>query len=64
MDLAPAGETAVQIVGTVTQNAKKIAPNLRQRIFNWFYKETGLYGVEETESGNAYQPALCENAFR
>ncbi|MCX6142658.1 MAG: T9SS type A sorting domain-containing protein, partial [Ignavibacteriales bacterium] len=58
LDLAPGGSSAVQIVGTVTQNAKKIAPNLRQRIFNWFYKETGLYGVEETESGNAYQPAV------
>ena len=58
LDLAPGGSSAVEIVGTVTQNAKKVAPSLRQRIFNWFYKETGLYGVEQTESGNAYQPAV------
>jgi hypothetical protein len=58
LELAPAGESAAQITYTITQNVKKVAPNLRQRIFNWFYKEAGLYGVEETESGNTYQPAI------
>jgi hypothetical protein len=58
LDLAPGGSSAVQIAGTITQNVKKVAPSLRQRIFNWFNKETGLYGVEQTESGNAYQPSV------
>lgn len=57
-DLAPGGEAAVNITGTITQNMHKVAPSLRQRIFNWFYKETGLYGVETTENGNNYNPQV------
>lgn len=52
------GETAVSVAHTVNENVKLIAPTLRQRIFNWFYKETGLYGVETTENGNTYQPQV------
>ncbi len=55
LTLAPAGESALSIAAATTANVKKIAPNLRQRIFNWFYKETGLYGVEETQDGNQYE---------
>lgn len=58
LDLAPGGVSAVQVTIAVTDNVKKVAPSLRQRIFNWFYKETGLYGVEQTESGNSYQPQV------
>ncbi|HLP18491.1 MAG TPA: T9SS type A sorting domain-containing protein [Bacteroidota bacterium] len=58
LDLAPAGSSALQIAATTTANVKKVAPSLRQRIFNWLYKESGLYGVEETQSGNSYQPAV------
>ncbi len=58
LDLAPGGASAAQITYTVTQNVSKVAPTLRQRIFNWFYKETGLYGVETTDNGNAYQPQV------
>ncbi|MHB1688190.1 MAG: DUF7619 domain-containing protein, partial [Ignavibacteriaceae bacterium] len=58
LNLAPGGESVAQITYTVTQNVSKVAPSLRQRIFNWFYKETGLYGVETTDNGNAYQPQV------
>jgi len=58
LDLAPGGASAAQITNTITQNVSKVAPSLRQRIFNWFYKETGLYGVETTDNGNAYQPQV------
>jgi hypothetical protein len=58
LNLAPAGASALQIAATTTLNIKKVAPSLRQRIFNWLYKESGLYGVEETQSGNTYQPAV------
>jgi hypothetical protein len=58
LTLAPAGESAFNIAATTTQNIKKVAPSLRQRIFNWLYKESGLYGVEETQNGNTYQPAV------
>ena len=58
LDLAPGGVAAVQVTATITDNVKKIAPTFRQRVFNWFYKETGLYGVETTESGNSYQPEV------
>lgn len=42
-------------VGSAVETASKIAPSLRQRLFHWFYKETGLYGVEESKvvAGNA-----------
>jgi hypothetical protein len=56
--LPPAAESALSVSVTVTKNMQAIAPSLRQRIFNWFYKETGLYGVEETQNGNTYQPIV------
>ncbi|MER3329875.1 MAG: hypothetical protein RIF34_09890, partial [Candidatus Kapaibacterium sp.] len=36
-------------IGSAIETVSKIAPTLRQRLFHWFYKETGLYGVEETK---------------
>jgi hypothetical protein len=36
-------------IGSAIETVSKIAPSLRQRLFHWFYKETGLYGVEETK---------------
>lgn len=43
MDNMGAGGIAVTTVTAVGENmAKKVAPNMRQRLFNWFYKQTGL----------------------
>lgn len=36
-------------IGSAIETVSKIAPTLRQRLFHWFYKETGLYGVEESK---------------
>ena len=36
-------------VGSAVETVSKVAPSLRQRLFHWFYKETGLYGVEESK---------------
>ena len=36
-------------IGAAAETVSKVAPSLRQRLFHWFYKETGLYGVEESK---------------
>lgn len=36
-------------VGSAIETVSEVAPTLRQRLFYWFYKETGLYGVEESK---------------
>ncbi len=36
-------------VGSAIETVSEVAPTLRQRLFHWFYKETGLYGVEESK---------------
>jgi len=43
MNKMGAGGIAVTTVTAVGENmAKKVAPSMRQRLFNWFYKQTGL----------------------
>jgi len=43
MNKMGAGGIAVTTVNAVGENmAKKVAPNMRQRLFNWAYKQTGL----------------------
>ncbi len=50
-------------IGSAIETVSKIAPTLRQRLFHWFYKETGLYGVEETKvvAGNAKEVTMVKS---
>ncbi len=50
----------IEIGGAVAENIhKKVAPSLRQRMFNWFYKETGLIKPDQpVENGQKYVPQV------
>lgn len=50
-------------IGSAVETVSKVAPSLRQRLFHWFYKETGLYGVEESKvvAGNAKEVKMVKS---
>lgn len=50
----------IEIGGAVAENIhKKVAPSLRQRIFYWLYKETGLIKPDQpVENGQKYVPQV------
>lgn len=50
----------IEIGGAVAENIhKKVAPSLRQRIFNWLYKETGLIKPDQpVQQGQKYLPQV------
>ncbi len=41
----------VETAAAITRNIKKVGDSFRTKMWQWLYKETGLYGVEETSSG-------------
>lgn len=49
-------------VGEATEAVHKVKDSLRRRLFHWFYKEVGLYGVEEkVASGKQVQGKLVSS---
>ncbi len=41
----------VETGASILRNVKKVGDSFRVKMWQWLYKETGLYGVEETRSG-------------